>query len=108
MERNFLTPKNQTLKQLKRIKAALIRIHRMESRMRTLERKQDTRRKIQLGGLVKKAGLDKMPTAELLGLLIEASEFLQDENSESIKSRWRLKGDIALTMEQEKGLMLEL
>jgi hypothetical protein len=62
--------------------------------MKTLERKLDTRRKIQLGGLVKKAGLQGEPTAVLLGLFLEAAEFLQDETT---KARWRLKGDIALT-----------
>lgn len=38
------------------------------------ERKQDTRQKIQLGGLVKKAGLHEEPPAVLLGLLLEAKE----------------------------------
>lgn len=36
--------------------------------MKTLERKQETRRKIQLGELVKKAGLADEATAVLLGL----------------------------------------
>jgi hypothetical protein len=66
-----------------------------------LDRKQDTRRKIQLGGLVKKAGLDVQPTAVLYGLLLEAAESLQSENAEAIKSQWRLKGDIALTEKEE-------
>lgn len=65
--------------------------------MKTLERKQDTRRKIQLGGLVKKAGLHDEATAVLLGLLLEAAESLQGDEAQNIKSRWRLKGDIALT-----------
>jgi hypothetical protein len=64
--------------------------------MKTLERKQDTRRKIQLGGLIKKAGLDGESTAVLFGLLLEAVELLQERDAESVKSRWRLKGDIAL------------
>ncbi|OAI47775.1 hypothetical protein AYO45_05590 [Gammaproteobacteria bacterium SCGC AG-212-F23] len=68
--------------------------------MRTLERKQDTRRKIQMGGLVKKAGLENESTAVLYGLLLEAAEYLQSEEAESVKSRWRLKGDIGLTMSE--------
>ena len=75
-----------------------MRLRRQEERMKTLERKLDTRRKIQLGGLVKKAGLDDIPTATLLGLLLEAAELLDSEESEAIKNRWRLKGDIALTV----------
>jgi hypothetical protein len=64
--------------------------------MKSLERKEDTRRKIQLGGLVRKAGLDHEPTAVLFGMLLEAVELLQAEDAESIKARWRIKGDIAL------------
>jgi hypothetical protein len=101
MENDFLSPKNSTQKQLKRVCFALSRIIRQEARMRTVARKQDTRRKIQLGGLVKKAGLDDMPTAVLLGLLIEAAESLQNEDADAIKSRWRLKGDIAFTVGEE-------
>ena len=36
-------------------------------------RKADTRNKIQLGGLIVKAGLAEEPAAVLLGLLLEAS-----------------------------------
>ena len=37
-------------------------------------RKADTRNKIQLGGLIVKAGLAEEPAAVLLGLLLEAAE----------------------------------
>jgi len=67
-----------------------------------LERKEDTRRKIQLGGLVKKARLDGLPTATLLGLLLEASELLETDQKQKILNRWRLKGDIAFTQDKIK------
>lgn len=70
--------------------------------MKNLARKQETRRKIQLGGLIKKAGLHEQPTAVLYGLLLEAAESLQNENAEIIKSQWRLKGDIAFTKEKDE------
>lgn len=67
--------------------------------MRTLERKEDTRRKIQLGGLIKKVGLDSEPTAVILGMLLEAAEVLT-ENGDEVRNRWRLIGDLLLTKEQ--------
>lgn len=72
---------------------------RQETRMKTLERKQDTRRKIQLGGLVKKAGLHDESAAVLLGILTEAAETLELPDAEAVKERWRLKGDILFTMD---------
>lgn len=68
--------------------------------MRTLERRQDTRQKIQLGGLVKKAQLEHENTAVLYGLLLEAFEQLNGEHSEHFRNAWRIKGDMALTNEQ--------
>lgn len=61
-----------------------------------MERKADTRQKIQLGGLVKQAGLAELKTAELLGLLLEASEQLQPTTQQATLSRWRSKGELAL------------
>ena len=61
------------------------------------ERKEDTRRKIQLGGLIIKAGLHEVPTAVLLGLLLEAKENLESKVGEEIRERYRLRGDIAFT-----------
>jgi hypothetical protein len=67
--------------------------------MKTLERKEDTRRKIQLGGLIKKANLDGETTAILYGMLLDAQEKLQSSQGESIRKSWRIKGDVALTAE---------
>jgi len=51
-------------------------------------RKADTRHKIQLGGLIVKAGLGEEPSNVLLGLLCDAKAKLQTE-----RDRWRLIGD---------------
>lgn len=42
------------------------------------ERRDDARRKIQLGGLIIKAGLEDLPANVLLGLLIEGRERTRD------------------------------
>jgi hypothetical protein len=87
-------------KQLKQIWSKLTYLQRQYARLKNLERKQDTRRKIQLGGLVKKAGLDAEATAILYGLLLDAQEQLQGNDADEIREQWRLKGDIALTTEK--------
>jgi hypothetical protein len=68
-------------------------------RLKSTERKQDTRQKIQWGGLVKKAGLETETTAVLFGLLLEAKEKLSNEKAKYWRQEWRIKGDIALTEE---------
>ncbi len=47
-------------------------------RMQRDERKADAHAKIQLGGLIVKAGLAEMPRDQLLGLLIEGRERARD------------------------------
>jgi hypothetical protein len=69
--------------------------------MQTLERKQDTRREIQLGGLIKKAQLDQEPTAVILGLLLEAAEKLEGKAAREQRKDWKLRGDIAFTADQK-------
>jgi hypothetical protein len=59
-----------------------------------LDRKENTRKKIQLGGLIIKAGLDDEKAATLYGLLLEAKETLS-QGGESIRAKWQLKGEIA-------------
>jgi Conjugal transfer protein TraD len=95
---HFLNP-SATPKQLKKLRHKLAYLQRQISRMKTLERKQDTRRKIQLGGLIKKAGLDEESTAVLYGLLLDAFEKLSDESADAQRLEWRVKGDLALTAE---------
>lgn len=64
--------------------------------MKNIERKQDTRKKIQLGGLIKKVGLDNESTAVLLGILLEAHEELNSNDSEKVRRRWQIKGQLEL------------
>ena len=58
-------------------------------------RKLDTRRKIQLGGLIVKAGLDEEPAAVLLGLLLEAAKTLAGPDGAAARQRWRKAGEVA-------------
>lgn len=69
--------------------------------MKLLERKQDTRHKIELGGLMIKAGLDRESTNVIYGAAIDAVEKLSLPGGESYRKEWRLKGDIALTMDKK-------
>lgn len=56
------------------------------------QRKVDTRDKIQLGGLVKKARLGDEATALLLGMLVEAREALDGPDGELTRRRWQRRG----------------
>lgn len=56
------------------------------------ERKRQTREKIELGGLITKAGLQALPKAELLGLLIEAKRCLDGNDAGRIREKWQAIG----------------
>lgn len=56
-------------------------------------RKQDTRNKIQLGGLVIKAGLAEEETAIILGALVLAAEAINGPEGEIARRRFRRIGD---------------
>lgn len=56
----------------------LDRLTRMLAMKRHEERRAHAYRKIQLGGLIVKAGLADLPSNVLLGLLIEGRERLRD------------------------------
>jgi len=56
-----------------------------------MDRKEDTRKKIQLGGLIVKAGLDDMHPTDtyiLYGMLLDCKRIMQEKPE--IKSRWEL------------------
>ena len=55
------------------------------SRVRDQVRKDDTRRKIELGGLVIKAGLSELDRAVILGALLDAANRLQGENGNAVR-----------------------
>lgn len=85
---------NKVTKQIRMESQRLSRLERSLTIERERQRKLDTRTKIQLGGLIVKAGLDNLTKAEILGLLIEAKERLND-NTEFNLSNWRKAGDQA-------------
>jgi Conjugal transfer protein TraD len=64
-----------------------------------VERRRDTRRKIQLGGLVIKAGLADEEPAVILGLLAAARRVLNGAHAADSRRRWKDLGDQAFTQE---------
>jgi hypothetical protein len=67
------------------MRAALARLERMAKTMTSDARKKDTREKIELGGLIVKAGLRYEKRALVLGLLIDANNRIKGDETE--KSR---------------------
>jgi archaeosine-15-forming tRNA-guanine transglycosylase len=65
-----------------------------------LSRKKDTREKIQLGGLIVKAGLRETDKAILLGILMDAANRLADNNE---RNRWRAIGKAGFEEYTQKG-----
>lgn len=61
--------------------------------MTTEECKADTRRKIQLGGLVMKVGLAAEDAAVLLGMLGSGARVLRGPNAADSRRRWKEIGD---------------
>lgn len=57
-------------------------------------RKLDTREKIQLGGLVVKAGLRDLDKATILGALLDLSDFVNSGNHEAL-NRFKKMGEVA-------------
>lgn len=64
-------------------------------------RKQDTRNKIALGGLVVKSGLSEEETAVVLGALVLASNALKGPKSEATRARFKAAGDAAFSVKEE-------
>lgn len=54
----------------------------MRQSSQTKDRKKDTREKIQLGGLIAKAGLRYEKRALLLGLLLDAGDRIKNDEAE--------------------------
>jgi hypothetical protein len=68
-----------------------------------MERSADTRRKIQLGGLVIKAGLADEPAAILLGLLVEAARALKGDKGPTLRARFKQVGDHAFISREKNA-----
>ncbi|MEY9606924.1 hypothetical protein ABIF74_011677 [Bradyrhizobium japonicum] len=67
---------------LARMRMALARYERMRQASSSEARKKDTREKIELGGLIAKAGLRYEKRAVLLGALIELGRRLRTDEAE--------------------------
>lgn len=67
---------------LARLRAAITRLERMRRSSSSEARRQDTREKIELGGLIVKAGLRYEKRALLLGLLIDGHRRIEDDEAE--------------------------
>ncbi|MCR9243301.1 MAG: conjugal transfer protein TraD [Rhodobiaceae bacterium] len=57
-----------------------------------MERAADTRHKIQLGGLVIKAGLDDLASNELLGALLEIKDILDSPDADQNLRKFMRRG----------------
>jgi len=60
----------------------MARLERMRQISQSEDRKKDTREKIQLGGLIVKAGLRYEKRALLLGLLIDGAQRMKETEGE--------------------------
>lgn len=74
------------------------RIEAKEKRLKEKERKVRTRRLIELGGLVSKAGIEELNNNALLGALLDIKEKLKEE---SAVKKWKDKG--AAAFEKDKA-----
>ena len=72
---------------------SIARLEKNLSLQKLKARKADTRRKIEFGGLVIKAGMDKHSKAVILGALIDALDNL--ENDKHYKKLCKMKGERA-------------
>lgn len=61
--------------------------------IREKERKLDTRRKIEMGGLIVKAEMDNLSKSVLLGILLHAKQEMK--NDPEMKWVFQLKGEVA-------------
>lgn len=73
----------------------------LKSQISADERRADTRRKIQLGGLIVKAQLDEEATNVLLGLLLEAADALNTDDADLTRRRWMRRGREAFDTETQ-------
>ena len=84
---------------LRRVRFKLVRLLTRSARMSTQLRKLDTRHKIQLGGLVIKAGLGDEESAVILGLLTAAKRVLSGQHAADSRRRWKEMGNKTFTQD---------
>lgn len=83
----------ETQKKINKKTQAIARLERKLIIEKIKERKKQTRRKIELGGLVIKAKMDEFPKDIILGALINVRKEIQ--NDPDIKSLFKSIGNIA-------------
>jgi hypothetical protein len=83
------------------MRARLVRTEAELARLRMLTRKEDARRKIQLGGLVVKAGLADESAGVLLGMLLDCGKLLAGERGDAFRAKWKARGDQAFEADAE-------
>ena len=89
----------ETIKRIKKEEAKLNRLTILQSKQKFQERRSDTRKKIELGGLVIKAKIDHLPKDILLGAFVYISEQL--EHDQNIEFLFQSKGSAAFLESKE-------
>ncbi len=93
----------------KALQQKMNRLKEKEAKIKVAERKQRTRRLIELGGLVEKAELSSLTPSQLLGALLK----IKDQSSDvAILNQWATDGEIAFnknkgTIEKEKPIVIK-
>jgi hypothetical protein len=88
--------------QLAMARMRLFRADRTKRRLGMDARKADTRNKIQLGGLIVKAGLGSEQAPVLLGLLLAAAKALSGPDGTAAREGWRKAGEDAFVTSGSK------
>jgi hypothetical protein len=74
----------------------LSRLERSKALQNIKKRKADTRRKIEFGGLVIKAGMDEFSKDIILGALLDSKQQIENsEDGKDIKNLFKMKGQDA-------------
>lgn len=89
----------QTQSKIKFEEAKLNRLKLLQSKQQFQERRQDTRKKIELGGLVIKAKIDHLPKDILLGAFVYISEQLELDSK--LEILFEQKGSLAFLETKE-------
>ena len=85
------------LEKRKKLEQRKNRLKQLDASLTMQERKQRTRRLIELGGLVSKAELDNWSANALLGALLSVKE---QENNTVQMSEWGHKGGVAFAIKK--------
>lgn len=79
---------------LKQLKAKASQLAARErAALKAKQRQEDTRRKIQHGGLVVLAGLADLDRGVLLGALLDVADRLNSDQREQLNARFKARGD---------------